>query len=257
MGWKLGHLIPLCAMGVRGAYSRSTPELIGSRNDLVDNAWATGIEGVVLRGVWTIADMAYETVDDQESAYLQVGKALKALPAAFTLVATALRVPALRPRIEAIVARDFVFEEPLEDIDHDQLARLRSVLADPAAALLRHLAQARAWADEHLPGIELDDKQVLTASLHSQKIVVSAVDHEELSDKLPFIAASAYEDLYLPEEVLARWPRHRALFDAYVYAEMVRGLGPVAKPEVAPTPGRNEPCHCGSGRKFKKCHGAG
>ena len=23
-----------------------------------------------------------------------------------------------------------------------------------------------------------------------------------------------------------------------------------------PTPGRNEPCHCGSGKKYKKCHGA-
>lgn len=24
-----------------------------------------------------------------------------------------------------------------------------------------------------------------------------------------------------------------------------------------PKLGRNDPCHCGSGRKFKKCHGAG
>lgn len=33
-----------------------------------------------------------------------------------------------------------------------------------------------------------------------------------------------------------------------------------AKPEtrrVAPTPGRNDPCPCGSGKKYKKCHGAG
>ena len=29
------------------------------------------------------------------------------------------------------------------------------------------------------------------------------------------------------------------------------------KPFVAvKTPGRNDPCHCGSGKKFKKCHGA-
>ncbi|MDP3083303.1 MAG: SEC-C metal-binding domain-containing protein, partial [Rubrivivax sp.] len=26
---------------------------------------------------------------------------------------------------------------------------------------------------------------------------------------------------------------------------------------VDKTPGRNDPCHCGSGKKFKKCHGAG
>ncbi|MEO5732934.1 MAG: SEC-C metal-binding domain-containing protein, partial [Rubrivivax sp.] len=25
---------------------------------------------------------------------------------------------------------------------------------------------------------------------------------------------------------------------------------------VAPTPGRNEPCPCGSGKKYKRCHGA-
>jgi uncharacterized protein YecA (UPF0149 family) len=24
-----------------------------------------------------------------------------------------------------------------------------------------------------------------------------------------------------------------------------------------PKLGRNDPCHCGSGRKYKKCHGAG
>lgn len=36
-------------------------------------------------------------------------------------------------------------------------------------------------------------------------------------------------------------------------------------PHHAPAPfrrtdvklGRNDPCHCGSGRKYKKCHGAG
>ncbi len=32
---------------------------------------------------------------------------------------------------------------------------------------------------------------------------------------------------------------------------------PVEQPFVAgPKPGRNEPCHCGSGKKYKKCHGA-
>jgi uncharacterized protein len=25
---------------------------------------------------------------------------------------------------------------------------------------------------------------------------------------------------------------------------------------VAPAPGRNDPCPCGSGKKYKKCHGA-
>ncbi len=29
-----------------------------------------------------------------------------------------------------------------------------------------------------------------------------------------------------------------------------------AEPEPVPRVGRNEPCPCGSGRKYKKCHGA-
>lgn len=36
-----------------------------------------------------------------------------------------------------------------------------------------------------------------------------------------------------------------------------RQLSGAQKPAVAQKlPGRNDPCHCGSGKKFKKCHGA-
>jgi uncharacterized protein len=34
-------------------------------------------------------------------------------------------------------------------------------------------------------------------------------------------------------------------------------LGPrVETLRKAPEPGRNDPCPCGSGKKYKKCHGA-
>jgi hypothetical protein len=36
-------------------------------------------------------------------------------------------------------------------------------------------------------------------------------------------------------------------------------VGPAVRPApaaAAPQPGRNDPCPCGSGRKFKKCHGS-
>jgi len=31
---------------------------------------------------------------------------------------------------------------------------------------------------------------------------------------------------------------------------------PQQQPEPAGKPGRNDPCPCGSGKKYKKCHGA-
>ncbi|UFS56071.1 UPF0149 family protein [Comamonadaceae bacterium M7527] len=47
-----------------------------------------------------------------------------------------------------------------------------------------------------------------------------------------------------------------ALWAVYDLRKAWRALGPkVAPVQVAATPGRNDPCHCGSGKKYKKCHG--
>ena len=37
--------------------------------------------------------------------------------------------------------------------------------------------------------------------------------------------------------------------------QVLHGLGPTMT-RAHPKVGRNEPCPCGSGKKFKKCHGA-
>jgi len=43
--------------------------------------------------------------------------------------------------------------------------------------------------------------------------------------------------------------------------EISQGPAPGEKPhtyvKTGPEVGRNDPCHCGSGKKYKKCHGAG
>lgn len=49
-----------------------------------------------------------------------------------------------------------------------------------------------------------------------------------------------------------------ALWAVYDLREIWRSLGPrVETVRKEATPGRNDPCWCGSGKKFKKCHGAG
>jgi uncharacterized protein len=48
-----------------------------------------------------------------------------------------------------------------------------------------------------------------------------------------------------------------AIWAVYDLREMWRNIGPrVATVHKVATPGRNDVCHCGSGKKFKKCHGA-
>ena len=67
---------------------------------------------------------------------------------------------------------------------------------------------------------------------------------------------------YLAEEYPGETLERDQLVDEACFAVQdlrVYWLDHAPKPEtrrVAPQPGRNDPCPCGSGRKFKKCHGA-
>ena len=49
-----------------------------------------------------------------------------------------------------------------------------------------------------------------------------------------------------------------AIWAVYDLRELWKTMGPkVETVRVEATPGRNDPCYCGSGKKYKKCHGAG
>ncbi|HKY34748.1 MAG TPA: preprotein translocase subunit SecA [Polyangiaceae bacterium] len=62
------------------------------------------------------------------------------------------------------------------------------------------------------------------------------------------------------EQAIARHPGEETDDQVAALAQMQRiasGQGPAPQPaRVAKAPGRNDPCPCGSGQKFKKCHGA-
>jgi SEC-C motif-containing protein len=74
---------------------------------------------------------------------------------------------------------------------------------------------------------------------------------------LPIAARAAAEDFYFPREVLRAW------FGAWTGAETIERVkrfartSPKREPaRAAPIPGRNDPCPCGSGKKWKRCCGA-
>ena len=48
-----------------------------------------------------------------------------------------------------------------------------------------------------------------------------------------------------------------AIWAVYDLRQLWKSMGPrVETVRKAPEPGRNDPCYCGSGKKYKKCHGA-
>ncbi len=71
-------------------------------------------------------------------------------------------------------------------------------------------------------------------------------------------ARSKAEDFYYPANVYREITVDRTYAEGLALAKMHRARTDVPTPvRVEATPARNEPCSCGSGKKYKKCCGAG
>jgi len=107
-----------------------------------------------------------------------------------------------------------------------------------------------AWADEW---VEPSDKKA--AKWHDvalQAIVALTEDDTEEPELSPFSEDGP------PSMSTARLNAFAdAVWSVYDLREIWRGIGPrVETLRRADVPGRNDPCYCGSGKKYKKCHGA-
>ena len=100
------------------------------------------------------------------------------------------------------------------------------------------------WPDADL---ETEEGQLFDECL--LRVISLTLDAEELKE--------VYDDLYDGEELT----RDELIHEALYAAQDIRlyWLDHAPKPpqrQVGELPGRNDPCPCGSGKKFKKCHGA-
>lgn len=123
------------------------------------------------------------------------------------------------------------------------------------------LAQTGAeWADGFLSCVEAFEHQWASPADEESAEALAA-----LLDQISGLTIPPGDPLYA-EHVAKYWPdaqpaREDLIGEALWAAQDLRvfWVDRAPKPEtrrVEATPGRNEPCHCGSGKKFKKCHGA-
>jgi uncharacterized protein len=182
----------------------------------------------------------------------------------------AMAEAALRARA-AVLADQLDAEALLDDPDRlrlsplmaawDDAARTQAVAdGEMAAADAAELVTGGLWADGFFAAIEDfgadwtaapdDDEAALFAELLAQ---VQALRLGEGSEALRAHVQATYGDAGAERE---------RLVDEACYAVQDLRLWWVdhaprpATRRVDKTPGRNDPCPCGSGRKFKKCHGA-
>ena len=107
------------------------------------------------------------------------------------------------------------------------------------------------WPEEWAPPRDRDAAKWLDAALDA---IVALTEDDEDEPTL-----SALSEDGPPSVSVARLNAYgEALWAVYDLRELWLGVGPrVETVRKAAEPGRNDPCWCGSGKKFKKCHGAG
>ena len=107
-----------------------------------------------------------------------------------------------------------------------------------------------AWPDEWAAPRDRDAAKLLDSALQA----LVALTEDDTGE--PTVAV--FDDDSPPSVSVQRMKDFAdAVWAVYDLRELWRHVGPrVATIRAEATPGRNEPCFCGSGKKYKKCHGA-
>ena len=149
---------------------------------------------------------------------------------------------------EALDTRGAVLALPAEERAEGDLADL------PAYAqvwALGFMYAVESWPEDWLPPRDKDAAEILDAALECIVALTEGDDGEP--------AVSMYSEDGPPSVSNERLDTMAAaIWAVYDLRQMWRSLGPRIDPvRKAAEPGRNDPCPCGSGKKYKKCHGAG
>jgi uncharacterized protein len=149
---------------------------------------------------------------------------------------------------EALDTRGAILALPGEERvegDTDNLPAYAQVWA------LGFMYAVESWPDDWLPPRDPDAAEMLDAALESIVALTQDDDGEP--------AVSMYSEDGPPSVSNERLDAvGSAIWAVYELRQLWRSLGPRIEPvRKAAEPGRNDPCPCGSGKKYKKCHGAG
>lgn len=228
-----------------------------------------GLVGPALRGLWAAGRLGKpvlvwckELTVGSEFTLLCTGLSLLAIAAAHgKLAAEAMKVferilvqadplPFLAPWAAALRIAAAVNARTGSQAEAILLGSVRTAAFKRLSALRpgHRLLPARA---EDLPDdLALAALATMTDSFEPEHVVL-------MGTLLPLLVRRPASSLYLPEEWVGAftepWQVEDTLGLAAGWARFDGGHVPVV---VEEKPGRNDPCHCGSGRKFKKCHGA-
>jgi hypothetical protein len=278
--WALGHLAALCGERVDDVEALCGERLFQSAvNLMLAGNGLSKSTPLVMRAVWGTARAGRALLGDTRDRLQRARTALESLVAGMALTTMALRHRRTQGEVSKALARYRRGLEPTAKPDSaDELARdlmllLEQQLADPALQeRYRQMHQedgARALVryTEPLPEgtplrytrpEDVPEDLAMPALIHLFcDLPVDSTSMALGTIMLPWLATATGPALYLPAQLLDRC---KSLFDAEELAQRLARshyARAAAPPARAPArPGRNEPCACGSGKKYKRCCGA-
>jgi hypothetical protein len=272
--WALGHLVALFGTVLRQLFDSQT---IGADNMLRMGLACLTVQNqstpMVLRGAWAAARAGHHLLSSYKQTFESNNDHLILIDSIVALTTIGLRHRRLRGEVRKLLARR---RNPLfapgagnslipiilpwyeRVLENDDLARLGHRMLGAAMFLLGRdhpPPEDPAYADKLMEVPE--DIALGMPALLDTRLLREHEPQVMLPLMLPWVAGADIEDLYLPAATLAgmglSFSPDFVLDHLDDYATYMRRFDPVRR--VA-TPGRNEPCSCGSGKKYKRCCGA-
>lgn len=273
--WNLlhatGHMALLGAMsGGKEHYASLTEEHLGARAAFSYALTGTGVITFILKGAWAVGRLGKLMLPEYKRALVEDVAFFELLDSLFALLAIGVRARGTRAEIQkALRAAPGTARTPQAQRLRDELGREVQHCCELTAQMLEAPAEELTETQRRLgetyfePGAQVDDDPLRAELVRTLPLMTwddGITNGKRLALSLTLIAATARsgpEQFYLPRELMqALHRRWEPAFTWQVLAPIMKMEKAFRKPVRVVSVGRNEPCPCGSGRKWKKCCGA-
>ncbi|HWN67249.1 MAG TPA: SEC-C metal-binding domain-containing protein, partial [Haliangium sp.] len=277
--WALGHLVALFGTVMREMLDTHSATMTEEMLKGFDMSWMTMrtlSTPMAVRGAWAVSRAGHHLLPIYKDQFEQEGTFQIFLNSVTALTAIGLRHRKLRAEVRKTLARrrgplfapDTI--DPHGALVHALLPAFEIALDNEEEARNAHRQAGVSYVtggSERLPpehplhGIQAEDVPDEVAFvlplLRDTRLYGDPTAQLFMPFTLPWVVSVDIEELYLPAEALdgLQWPFQPDVIldqlDDYARASFRPGT---LRREAAP--GRNEPCSCGSGKKYKRCCGA-
>ena len=270
--WAVGHLMLLSGAGERK--SRDEILALNLKSTPTFSCSAQGAITFVLRAVWAAARFGKATIPAYKRALDGSPSYLEAVESALCLGGIGLRNSASLAQVRKILEHHATNANSSDEgagAVRDCIAKAALDMVDAAGKQEEAIVNigrdfAKSMSEHRLPEghplrfatpEEVPEDLARTAVLAFEHNVYETAGARLLFAAMPTAARAQAEDFYFPRDVVRGWLGEWSPEETLGRLQTMNALMPKSEPHRATkTPGRNEPCHCGSGRKWKKCHGA-